>query len=323
MIGLWIFLGFCVLLLLAGYLVFRIACVRGHEYPWEDNEAMQKKIGPSYAALIRDGVDWLHAHNPRDVYLDSYDGLKLHARWIPAKEARGTIILFHGWRSSIVGDFSPILPVYHAWRFNLLLVDQRSHNGSTGRYITFGIRESRDVAPWVEFHNREFGDFPVFLGGISMGATTILMASGGFLPANVRGLVADCGFSSPWDIMKEVGRTRAHLPPFPILYLANFWCRLAAGFDAREDSTLRAMKSNRLPILFIHGQADHFVPCTMTQAAYEAAMCEKELILVPGAAHGRSYLVDGPRCRAALERFLERNLPEKMKEVHTCELRDH
>ncbi len=80
------------------------------------------------------------------------------------------------------------MPVYHDLGFNLLLVDQRAQNGSAGRYITFGVRESRDVRPWVELHNREFGPEPVFLGGVSMGATTVLMAAGGPLPENVRGL---------------------------------------------------------------------------------------------------------------------------------------
>lgn len=75
---------------------------------------------------MKDGVDWLRQQQPRDLYLTSYDGLRLHARWVPAAQARGTVILFHGWRSSIVGDFSPSMPVYHNLGFNLLLVDQRA-----------------------------------------------------------------------------------------------------------------------------------------------------------------------------------------------------
>ena len=80
MIVLWIILALCLLAMVGSYLVFRIACVRGHEYPWEDNDALRKKIGPSYAALVKDGVDWLRQQQPRDLYLTSYDGLRLHAR---------------------------------------------------------------------------------------------------------------------------------------------------------------------------------------------------------------------------------------------------
>ena len=309
MIVLWIILALCLLAMVGSYLVFRIACVRGHEYPWEDNDALRKKIGPSYAALVKDGVDWLRQQQPRDLYLTSYDGLRLHARWVPAAQARGTVILFHGWRSSIVGDFSPSMPVYHNLGFNLLLVDQRAQNGSAGRDITFGIRESQDVRPWIELHNREFGPYPVFLGGVSMGATTVLMAAGTPLPENVRGILADCGFSSPREILTSVAKHRAHLPAFPILYLANFWCRLLAGFDWMENSTVQAMARNRLPVFFAHGQADNFVPWSMTQAAYDAAACDKQLLLVPGAGHGRSYLVERERYLHMLEDFLNRNLP--------------
>ena len=134
MIFLWIVLALVILALAVSYLGFRIACVRGHEYPWEDDAQMQKKIGPSYAALVKGGVDWLRQQRPRDLYLTSYDGLRLHARWVPADCPRGTVILFHGWRSSIVGDFSPSMPVYHDLGFNLLLVDQRAQTGSPGRY---------------------------------------------------------------------------------------------------------------------------------------------------------------------------------------------
>lgn len=177
---LWIVLAVCLVLIAASYGVFRLACVRGREYPWEDEAVMEKKLGPSHAALVKDGVDWLRRQQPRDLYLTSYDGLRLHARWVPAEHPKGTVVLFHGWRSSIVGDFSPSMPAYHDLGFHLLLVDQRGQNGSEGKYITFGIRESRDVRPWVELHNREFGPWPVFLGGISMGATTVLLSAGKF-----------------------------------------------------------------------------------------------------------------------------------------------
>ena len=320
---LWIVLAVCLVLIAASYGVFRLACVRGREYPWEDEAVMEKKLGPSHAALVKDDVDWLRRQQPRDLYLTSYDGLRLHARWVPAEHPKGTVVLFHGWRSSIVGDFSPSMPAYHDLGFHLLLVDQRGQNGSEGKYITFGIRESRDVRPWVELHNREFGPWPVFLGGISMGATTVLLSAGESLPENVRGIVADCGFSSPWEIMAAVGREKVHLPPFPVLYLVKFWCRLLGGFDVKENSTTRAMQRNRLPVFLVHGEADHFVPCAMTQAAYDAAVCEKELLLVPGAGHGRSYLVDREQYMEKLEAFLMRNLPQQEKEVQAGELCDH
>ena len=315
MIWLWIGLGL-LLLLLGSYLVFCGACVRGKERPWTDHEAMEKRVGRSYAALIRSGVEWIERQNPRDVYLTSADGLRLHARWIPHAHAQGTMILFHGWRSSIVGDFSPSLPEYYARGYNLLLVDQRAHNGSQGKYITLGIRESRDVPDWVALHNQTFGPYPVILGGVSMGATTVLMAAGRKLPDNVRGVIADCGFTSPWEIMAAVGRARAHLPAFPLLYLVRVWCRCLGKFDPQAYSTRQAMAGCSLPVFFAHGQADSFVPCWMSQAAYDAAHCPKTLLLVPGAEHGRSFLVDRERYLSMVDNFLRQCIVKAESEVN-------
>ena len=313
MIVLWILLGIVLLLILISLVTFFAVCGR-KDIPWENHAAMVKTVGESYANLIQGGVDWLRAQNPRELTLTSYDGLRLHACWIPAEKARGTIVFFHGWHSSIVGDFSPSMPQYHDMGFNLLLTDQRAQNGSEGRFITFGIRESRDVAPWVELHNRTFGACPVFLAGLSMGATTVLMAAGEKLPDNVRGIIADCGFTSPWEIMADVARTRAHLPAFPLLYLVNFWCRTLGGFDARENSTVRAMEKNCLPVFLAHGEADNFVPCRMSREAYDAARCPKTLLTVPGAGHGRSYLVQKERYINMLSEFLRSNL--EREEAH-------
>lgn len=313
MIAVWILLGLVLVLLLVSLGVFLIVS-RRKNIPWENHEAMLKQVGESYAGLIQGGVDWLREQKPRELTLTSYDGLRLRGRWVPAENARGTMIFFHGWHSSIVGDFSPSMPEYHAMGFNLLLTDQRSQNGSEGRYITLGIRESRDVAPWVELHNQTFGDDPVFLAGLSMGATTVLMAAGENLPANVRGIVADCGFTSPWEIMASVARERAHLPAFPMVYLVNLWCRILGGFDARENSTVRALEKCRLPVFLAHGEADRFVPCRMSEEAYDAARCPKTLLTVPGAGHGRSYLVQKERYLEMLREFLQKNL--EREEAH-------
>ena len=310
MIFLYVALCLAVLLLSCSYALFRIAVARGWERPWEDPASLERYIGPEHVALVRKGLAWLEEQKPQDHFLQSFDGLRLRGRWLPAPSALGTIILFHGWRSSVVGDFSPVLPFYQKLGFNLLLVDQRSHGKSQGKYITFGVRESRDAADWVSLHNREFGTCPVYLGGISMGATTVLLASGAGLPNNVAGVIADCGFSSPCEIMKSVTKERLHLPAFPLLYLVDFWCRVAARFDPKAASAVLAQKNNFLPTLFLHGEADRFVPCQMSRDAYAACAGKKQLLLVPNAGHGRSYLTDQPRCQSVLENFLIEHLPK-------------
>ena len=138
-----------------------------------------------------------------------------------------------------------------------------------------------------------------------MGAATVLMASELALPASVRGIIADCGFSSPYAIMKSVLHWRCPwLVSGPLLALTGVFTRLFGGFGLREVSATEAVAHTKLPILFIHGTGDRFVPCSMSQAAYDACTGEKRLILVEGAGHGQSYLVDRPRVQAAVREFL-------------------
>ena len=138
-----------------------------------------------------------------------------------------------------------------------------------------------------------------------MGAATVLLASELELPASVRGIIADCGFSSPYAIMKSVLHWRCPwLVSGPLLALTGVFTRLFGGFGLREVSTTEAVAHTKLPILFIHGTGDQFVPCSMSQAAYDACTGEKRLILVEGAGHGQSYLVDRPRVQAAVREFL-------------------
>ena len=185
-------------------------------------------------------------------------------------------------------------------------MDERAHGESEGTYITFGVRERHDVATWAAYAAMHFGPaHPLILDGLSMGAATVLMASELALPASVRGIIADCGFSSPYAIMKSVLHWRCPwLVSGPLLALTGVFTRLFGGFGLREVSATEAVAHTKLPILFIHGTGDPFVPCSMSQAAYDACTGEKRLILVEGAGHGQSYLVDRPRVQAAVREFL-------------------
>ena len=155
----------------------------------------------------------------------------------------------------------------------------------------------------------------MFLDGISMGATTVLMALGRGVPPSVKGCIADCGFTSPWDEIGHCAHRWFHLPEKPMLCLLYPFTKVIAGFGLKEYSTEEALKNNRVPILLIHGLGDNFVPSWMTQRAYDANAGEKTLILVEGADHGMSYLTDEVRCRGALEAFLAKHNPKKEAEA--------
>ena len=296
-----------VFLLAGGYYVFMKACHRETELQWDDPRSLKNTQWAPLADRVHEAWDYLNDHGAHMVKTRSRDGLNLSARWLPAEKALGSILLFHGYRSCPLADFSVVIPYYHSLGFNLLLADQRSHGKSEGNYITFGIREHEDAQMWIDFHNQNFGELPVFLGGMSMGATTVLMAAGRKLPRNVKGVCADCGFTEPVQIIRHVMEL-AHVPAFPLLQIADLYARVLGRFSMREYSTVKAMASCRIPVLLFHGTDDHFVPCQMSQAAFDACPVEKQLILVEGATHGTSYLTDRIRCQAVIKEFLMSHL---------------
>ncbi len=284
------------------------ACLHARWLTKNVDRAIQHSSLRHYEKELTEGSRWLAAQPAETVSVTSYDGLKLVGRYLPCENARGTLLLFHGWRSLPEIDFGCALPFYKSLRLNLLLVCERAHGASGGRFITFGIRERRDVHSWVAWHSRRFGaDTPLLLGGLSMGATTVLMSCGEPFPPNVRGIIADCGFTSPYEIMAKIAREN-HIPRL-ILPFVSLQTRLFAGFGLKEYSTLTALKHCRLPLLLIHGERDAFVPCDMSKTAYAASAAEdKTLLTVPNAGHGQSYLLEGDRYRETVTRFVDRAL---------------
>ncbi len=276
----------------------------------EDEEApvaMAKSWEP-YREAFQQGKRWYLRAERERVEIQSTDGTPLVGRIIrPEGEPVGCLLLMHGFHGNPYHDFGPILSFYHDRGYLLLIPDERAHGESGGKYITYGIRERWDCLCWCRYLTERFGaDMPVFLDGISMGAAIVLMASSLPLPENVRGIIADCGYTSPYEIMRHVLKHRLRLPVFPILGLAAILCRLVAGFGLKEYSTLEAMKTNTRPVLFVHGLADDFVPSYMTEENYQACRAEKQVMYVEGAGHGLSYLVERRECEARLLEFLER-----------------
>ncbi|MBQ2880712.1 MAG: alpha/beta hydrolase [Clostridia bacterium] len=251
-------------------------------------------------------MQWFKDQKPERVWIKSHDGLKLAADYLPAKDPKGTIIVVHGYRSSNLNDFSCVFELYHSWNYNILAVHDRAHGDSEGKYIGFGILDRYDVRSWVNYAVENIGG-NIILDGMSMGAATVLMASGFDLPDNVKGIIADCGFTSPWEECKHVLKRDFKLPAFPLLYVCSFAVKCIAGYSLSEYSTLEALKTNKIPVLFIHGSSDTFVPTYMGKQNYEACIAEKELVIVEGAEHAESFLKETERCEQVLKNFLEKH----------------
>ncbi len=266
-----------------------------------------KKFGlENFRDILESSMTIIEKIPNSDVYIKSFDRVKLHARFFEQKDAKATVILCHGWFSLGDTDFSCIIPYYYEKGFNVLLVTQRAHYKSGGICTSLGVKEKLDCIEWIKFVNARVGsNKKVFLHGLSMGASTVLFASGCTLPENVSGIIADCGFTSPIAIVRKVAKNM-HVYPYPSVWFIDIWFRLFIHHSLYSDSTIKSMKKNKLPILLIHGKKDDFVPCEMSFATYDACITDKNIVIADDAGHGQSYLYESERCIEALDEFYKK-----------------
>ncbi len=232
------------------------------------------------------------------VEVTSFDGLTLRGKFYEYSPDAPVELLMHGYRGTSERDLCGAVQRCFSLGHSALLVDQRGCGESEGRVITFGVKEYRDCLSWVEF----LGERTIYLGGISMGASTVLIASGKPLPETVVGILADCGYSSAREIiMKVIGEM--HLPPRIVYPFVRLSAILFGGFDPNSESPMQSLKTCTRPVVFLHGECDGFVPCEMSRAMYDVCPSKKKLVTFPGADHGMSYLSDGDRYIEELRDF--------------------
>lgn len=268
------------------------------------DQLLASDVRKAYADMVANGMAYIAAHKSEEITIISHDGLNLHGLYIPAENARGCILCFHGYRSVGLQDFAPMPEFYHSLGLNVLIVDQRACGKSKGQYTTFGILERYDVLSWADYMSGRLNGMPLILDGISMGASTVMLSAGLLLPKSVRGIIADCGFTSPWEIIAHCGRQWFHIPAFPLVHILSLFARILFGGGYRSCSTLTALQESTIPLLLLHGAEDDFVPAHMSEQHYNAAAGYKRKLIVPGAGHGMSYLVDQKRCQQELSDFV-------------------
>ena len=237
----------------------------------------------------------------------SFDGLNLSARYYHTADGAPLQILFHGYRSMALRDCAGGFYLAKKLGCNILAVDQRAHARSGGHVITFGVKERMDCLSWVQYANERFSSkAPIILSGLSMGASTVLMASALPLPENVVAIMADCPYSSPADIIRKVSRDR-HMPDtlaYPFIWLG---AKLFGRFSLNETTSVESVRQAKIPILLLHGEDDRFVPCDMSREIFDACHSEKEIVTVPTAGHGICYLVDTKTYENAFLSFLNKH----------------
>ena len=306
-----------------GYVGFKTAICRGHELDINDREALKGTAWDQYYDEIQEGIVWISQQETEDIYIQSEDGLKLHARLMDQSGAKGTVLMFHGYRTHPEVDFSASSHVYYECGNRIVHIDQRAAGESEGKYIGFGVLESRDCCLWAQYIANRFGtDQKIILAGLSMGASTVLMATAHHedrrvrincspeepmevsmtLPKNVT-IVADSAFSSPYDIIKKRIRTTYHCKGRLLTIAIGIWSRMLAHYSLKELSIPDVMKHNTIPVLLVHGTEDSNVPVEMTVKIAENCQAPKQVLLVKGAEHGTGYLVDNEAYKKALQEF--------------------
>jgi len=301
-----------ILLLLSTYIVY---CICFREYRPKHTDERVEYYAPSgeayepYREVIEKGIrNVMDAKDYETVEIMSQDGLKLCGRYYHRNDGAPLVIFMHGYKGNFYRDGNGIFTYSKKYGFNVLLAHQRAHGLSEGKTITFGIKERMDCKAWAEYAVNRFGkEQKILLSGLSMGAATVLMAADVGLPDNVKGIMADCGFSSPKEILCSV-MDSLKLPSKLLYPLAKLGAKWYGGFDPEEASAVESLKNSKLPVLLIHGEGDDYVPCWMSEKCHEVCASDCELLIVPGFGHGMSYC-HGPReYEKALDVFFEKTL---------------
>ncbi|MEG2930500.1 MAG: alpha/beta hydrolase [Ruthenibacterium sp.] len=310
----WVIIGLLLVLAAALFFctlgLFRFAAVRHAPRHWEAG-TIPDGILRRWAEAINAGRAYLKSRpDKEDWFCQSGDGLRLHAAYYPAPQPSDqTVVAVHGFRADGATGFAMMVKFYHGAGCNVLLVDDRAHGESEGKYIGFGWLDKDDVLLWLAEVQAHTPGVRILLHGISMGAATVLMTAGNdALPRCVKGAVSDCAYTSAWEEFTYQLRSMLHLPVFPLLQCVRLLNRWLAKYDFRCADTVACAAHIKIPVLLIHGEKDKYVPTQMVQTLYKACTAEKTLLLVPDAGHAQSYAADSAAYEKAVHVFLQHTL---------------
>ncbi len=302
-VGIVLALIFSVLIL--SYICYRMAFKIPKKYRLEPEQMIRGEEYEQRRETIVGLVAAARAIPFEEVAITSRDGKRLYARYYETRPGAPVQIMFHGYRSHPLLDFSGGLRFGLDCGFNVLLVDQRAHGKSEGRSLAFGVLERLDCLDWVKYTVGRCGeDVKIVLTGISMGASTVMMASDLDMPKNVKGIIADCGYTSAKEIMMKVMGEIGYPPrlAYPFVKLGAI---LYGGFDPDSHTAPRSLANTDIPVLLIHGEGDTFVPCDMSRLNYSACNSKKTILTVPDAPHGLAFMENPEAYKSAVEKFLK------------------
>lgn len=276
---------------IGGYKAIEYACKRQY------NNRTLKEMPDDY-------MEWYSQIVFEDMYIESYDGSVLKAKFL-RNNTNKLLIAVHGYHSNNLFEYAYFLKFYHEMGYSILLPDNRAHGESEGKWIGFGWLDRLDIMKWIDTMIDMNHDYSIVLHGISMGSSTVLNVSGEDIADNVKCIISDCGFTNVYDQMIHVGKKsqRAMLLLLPI---ANLMSKKILGYNFKEASPLLQVQKSKIPTLFIHGEKDTYVPLYMVYDLYEACGAKKELLVVEGAKHANSYFVNKDLYEKRVKSFIEK-----------------
>lgn len=300
----FVMLAFVVVLTAALYYLYRSVFCYPLKKRSDVHDIPESRLYKVHRNNMLEVVNEMESTPFEEVSIRSTDGYRLYGKLYHIKENAPLMLFFHGYHGTYAWDGYGVFQICKNNGINILMVDERAHGKSEGKATTFGIRERYDCKLWTEYAADRFGEkTDLILAGVSMGAATVMMASKLELPETVRAIVADCGFSEPAAIIKETIRKKK-LPVKPLYLLVNLAAYIFGGFNLREATALSAVKTLNIPILLIHGKEDAVVPLSMCEELYENCAGIKEKLIVDGAAHANSAVVDYEAYEKAVMDFL-------------------
>ncbi|MGL5269652.1 MAG: alpha/beta hydrolase, partial [Selenomonadaceae bacterium] len=213
------------------------------------------------------------------------------------KDSNKTIILLHGIGRDKEWSIMKYAPLFFNDGFNIFAYDARNHGESGGEYPTYGAYESEDLEKCIEYIKSKRNNDTIGLHGESMGAAVSLIWAGKYDNNGISFLIEDCGYSDLYNLYYE--RLADYQVPKilrpVILCYTSFFCKMLAGFSLSDISPIKNIGNIKLPVLFIHGNADNFVLPEMAKGMFENKIGGKEIYLVPGAGHAKAINVDVKR----------------------------
>jgi uncharacterized protein len=299
---------FTVALFGASQYFYNLSVARTKKDFLQNNEDLKVLENQEESEMKFDPYQWLESNELEKINLVADDGLTLIAHYLKAPVTTNKmVILAHGYSSKgkDMADYAHFFNVELG--FNVLMPDARGHGESEGDYIGFGWHERLDYLKWIDYLIERQGSLAeIVLFGVSMGGATVMMTSGEALPEQVKAMIEDCGYTSVKEQLGYQLDRMYRLPEFPLLYTTSMLTKIRVGYDFEEASALEQVKKAKIPMLFIHGDQDTFVPTEMVYRLYEACGSEqKDLYIVEGAGHGLAMTEAGSDYRSKITSFIK------------------